>query len=162
MSYGLVVCGGTVVTPRGSDALDIAVDGEQIAALEPPGSLANDAARGIDATGCLGIPGGGDPHCHWNLGWKETRAEGQEDSWAAAWGGTTTLIDFAFQEGEVSLHDAITAKRGEADGSMAVDYGLHALLSGNTSFEVMEEIGDVIRAGIPTIKTLTTYAWMSD
>ena len=72
------------------------------------------------------IPGGVDPHCHWNLGWSETRSEGQEHSWAAAWGGTTTLIDFAFQEGEVSLHDAIAAKREEADGSMAVDYGLHA------------------------------------
>jgi dihydropyrimidinase len=162
MSYGLVVRGSTVVTPLGSEPLDIAVDGEKIAALEPPGSLANDAAKVIDATGCLVIPGGVDPHCHWNLGWKETRSEGQEHSWAAAWGGTTTLIDFAFQEGEVSLHDAITAKREEADGSIAVDYGLHALLSGNTSFEVMEEIGDVIRAGIPTIKTLTTYAWMSD
>jgi dihydropyrimidinase len=162
MAYDLIVHGGTVVTPTGSEALDIAVSGERIAALEPPGSLGRDAGKLIDADGCLVIPGGVDPHCHWNLGWKETRSEGQEHSWAAAWGGTTTLIDFAFQEGEVSLHDAVAAKREEADGSMAVDYGLHALLSGNTSFEVMEEIGDVIRGGIPTIKTLTTYAWMSD
>ena len=162
MTYDLIVQGGTVVSPTGTEKLDIAVAGEQIVALEPPGSLGGDAARLIEADGCLVIPGGVDPHCHWNLGWKETRSEGQEHSWAAAWGGTTTLIDFAFQEGEVSLHDAVAAKREEADGSMAVDYGLHALLSGNTSFEVMEEIGDVIRSGIPTIKTLTTYAWMSD
>jgi dihydropyrimidinase len=162
MSYDLIVRGGTVVTPTATEPLDVAVSGEQIAAIEPPGSLGNDAGKVIDATGCLVIPGGVDPHCHWNLGWQETKSEGQEHSWAAAWGGTTTLIDFAFQEGEVSLHDAVAAKRAEADGSMAVDYGLHALLSGNTSFEVMEEIGDVIRGGIPTIKTLTTYAWMSD
>jgi dihydropyrimidinase len=162
MSYDLIVRGGTVVTPSATEPLDVAVSGEQIAAIEPPGSLGRDAGRVIDATSCLVIPGGVDPHCHWNLGWQETKSEGQEHSWAAAWGGTTTLIDFAFQEGEVSLHDAVAAKREEADGSMAVDYGLHALLSGNTSFEVMEEIGDVIRGGIPTIKTLTTYAWMSD
>jgi dihydropyrimidinase len=162
MSYDLIVRGGTVVTPTATEPLDIAVSGEQISAIEPPGSLGSDWGKVIDATGCLVIPGGVDPHCHWNLGWQETRSEGQEHSWAAAWGGTTTLIDFAFQEGEVSLHDAVAAKREEADGSMAVDYGLHALLSGNTSFEVMEEIGDVIRSGIPTIKTLTTYAWMSD
>ena len=162
MGYDLIVRGGTVVTPLGAEQLDIAVSGEQIAALEPSGSLGNDATKVIDAVDCLVIPGGVDPHCHWNLGWQQTRAEGQEHSWAAAWGGTTTLIDFAFQEGEVSLHDAIAAKREEADGSIAVDYGLHALLSQNTSFEVMEEIGDVIRSGIPTIKTLTTYAWMSD
>ena len=45
---------------------------------------------------------------------------------------------------------------------MAVDYGLHAMLTKNPSFEVIEEIGDVIRGGIPTIKTLTTYLWMMD
>jgi dihydropyrimidinase len=158
----LIVRGGTVVGPTGAELLDLGVSGETIASVASPGSLGVEAKKVIDATDCLVLPGGVDPHCHWNLGWQETRAEGQEHSWAAAWGGTTTIIDFAFQEGEVSLHDAVDAKRAEADGSMAVDYGLHALLSGNTSFEVMEEIGDVIRGGIPTIKTLTTYAWMSD
>ena len=112
--------------------------------------VGEEATKVIDASGCIVLPGGVDAHCHWNLGWRETKAEGQEHSWAAAWGGTTTIVDFAFQEGDVSLHDAIAAKREEADGSIAVDYGLHALLSGNTSFEVMEEIGDVIRGGIPT------------
>jgi dihydropyrimidinase len=119
MSYDLIVSGGTVVTPLGTEPLDIAVSGEQITAIEPFGSFAEDAGKVIDAAGCLVIPGGVDPHCHWNLGWNETRSEGQEHSWAAAWGGTTTLIDFAFQEGEVTLHDAIAAKRQEADGSMA-------------------------------------------
>ena len=113
MSYDLIVRGGTVVTPTATEPLDIAVSGEQIAAIEPPGSLGSDRGKVIDATGCLVIPGGVDPHCHWNLGWQETRSEGQEHSWAAAWGGTTTLIDFAFQEGEVSLHDAVAAKREE-------------------------------------------------
>ena len=160
--FDLVVRGGIVVRSEGAEELDIAVAGETIAAIEKPGSLKQDARKVIDASGCIVLPGGVDAHCHWNLGWRETKAEGQEHSWAAAWGGTTTIVDFAFQEGEVSLHDAIAAKREEADGAMAVDYGLHALLSGNTSFEVMEEIGDVIRGGIPTIKTLTTYAWMSD
>ena len=53
-------------------------------------------------------------------------------------------------------------KKAEASGRMAVDYSFHALLAGNPPFEVLEEIGDVIRGGIPTIKTLTTYGWMSD
>ena len=45
---------------------------------------------------------------------------------------------------------------------MAVDYGLHAILCKDISFEVLEEIGDVIRGGIPTIKTFMTYGYMSD
>ena len=157
----LLIRGGEVVTPGGIGPLDVAIAGEQIAAVTGPGVL-HEAERVIDASGKIVIPGGVDPHCHWNLGWRETKCEGQEHSWAAAWGGTTTIIDFAFQEGEMPLHEAVELKRAEADGSMAVDYGLHALLAGNTTFEVMEEIGDVIRAGIPTIKTLTTYGWMSD
>ena len=158
----ILVHGGTIVTPEATQSLDVGVKGEQITELGPHGSLGGDAGKLIDATGCLVVPGGVDAHCHWNLGWRETKSEGQEHSGAAAWGGTTTIVDFAFQEGDVSLHDAVAAKRAEADGAMAVDYGLHALLAGNTSFEVIEEIGDIIRGGIPTIKTLTTYGWMSD
>src|SRR5262249_15542461 len=88
--------------------------------------------------------------------------ESQDYSMAPAFGGTTTIIDFVFQEGEQSLHDAIAEKQAEAAGRMAVDYSFHALLSANPSFEVLDEIGDVIRSGIPTIKVLTTYGWMSD
>ncbi len=157
----LLIRNGDVVTPGGVEMLDVAIEGEHIAAVASPGAL-SEAGREIDASGKIVIPGGVDPHCHWNLGWRETKCEGQEHSWAAAWGGTTTIIDFAFREGDMSLHEAVAFKRAEADGSMAVDYGLHALLAGETPFEVLEEIGDVIRSGIPTIKTLTTYGWMSD
>ncbi len=45
---------------------------------------------------------------------------------------------------------------------MAVDWGLHAILTREFTFEDIEEIGDVIRGGMPTIKTMMTYGWMSD
>jgi dihydropyrimidinase len=89
-------------------------------------------------------------------------AEKQEYSWAAAWGGTTTVIDFALQSEDQPLHEAVQAKKDEAAGRMAVDYSFHAMLTGTPTFEVIEEIGDVIRGGIPTVKTLTTYLWMMD
>ncbi len=160
--HDLLVRGGTVVTPASTDQLDIGVNGEQIAAIDAPGALGTEAKKVIDATDSYVIPGGVDPHCHFSLGWGEVRAEGQEHSWACAWGGTTTICDFVLQEPPTSLHDAVAAKKAEAEGSMAVDYGLHAILAGEIPFEVMEEIGDVIRGGIPTIKTLTTYAWKVD
>lgn len=158
----LLVRGGTVVTPTSTEPRDVAVQGEQISAIDAPGALGSEAKKVIDATDCYVIPGGVDPHCHFNLGWGEVRAEGQEHSWALAWGGTTSICDFVLQEPPTSLNDAVAEKKAEAEGSMAVDYGLHAILAGEIPFEVMDEIGDVIRDGIPTIKTLTTYAWKVD
>lgn len=160
--YDLVIRGGTAVSPTSVEPRDVAVRDGQIVEIGPPGTITLDAAKVVDATGRLVIPGGVDPHCHYSLGWGDVRAEGQEHSWAAAFGGTTTICDFVLQEPPVGLHDAIAAKKAEAEGAMAVDYGLHAILAGEIPFEVMEEIGDVIRGGIPTIKTLTTYSWASD
>jgi dihydropyrimidinase len=160
--YDLLVRGGTVVSPTSAELLDVAVEGDQIAAVAAPGQLGSEAATVVDATGCIVIPGGVDPHCHYNLGFGEVRSEPQEYSVAPAYGGTTTLIDFAFWQEPATLHEAVTEKKEQAAGRMAVDYSFHALLAGNPPFEVLEEIGDVIRAGIPTIKTLTTYGWMSD
>jgi dihydropyrimidinase len=159
----LLIRGGTVVTPDGVGAQDVAVTGQTIAAIEAPGSMEPEGARQIDAEGCLVLPGGVDPHVHYSLSFGPVTAESQDHSRAAALGGTTTVIDFALQEPPASLHDAIEAKKAEAADRMAVDYSFHAILAGpEVSFEVIEEIGDVIRAGIPTIKTFTTYGWMTD
>jgi dihydropyrimidinase len=161
--YDLLVTGGTVVTATITAALDVAVIGERITALGVPGSFGSDARRMVDASGCYVLPGGVDPHCHYRLEFEGIlTTEGQEYSPAAAFGGTTTIIDFADQLPPKSLHQRVDEKKAEAAGSMAVDYGLHAILCKDISFEVLEEIGDVIRGGIPTIKTFMTYGYMSD
>ena len=161
--YDLVVSGGTAVTPFATEPADIAVQGEEIVAIEPPGSFDGQAAKVIDASGRLVLPGGIDPHCHYGVDFQGIcTTEGQEFSPAAAFGGTTTIIDFVMQEPPSTLHDAIAAKKAQSEGLMAVDWSLHAITTGEVSFEVMEEIGDVIRSGIPTIKTLTTYGWITD
>jgi dihydropyrimidinase len=158
----LLVLGGDVVTPDGVRSLDVVVDGERISRLAPHGTMGTEADEVIDATGCIVIPGGVDPHVHYSLGFGPVHGETQDWSPAAAWGGTTTIIDFALQGGAGLLHDAIAQKQAEAAGRMAVDYAFHALLTENPTFEVLEEIGDVIRSGIPTIKVMTTYGWISD
>jgi len=163
MPYDLLVLGGTVVTPARTEVLDVAVEGERIAAVEPPGILGTEAAKVIDATGCYVIPGGVDPHVHYNLGFPPVVSESQDYSPAAAYGGTTTLIDFALQLAPQSLLAAIEAKKADADGRTAVDYGLHAICAGpEIAFEVMDEVADVVANGIPTIKSFTTYGWMTD
>jgi dihydropyrimidinase len=160
--YDLLVRGGTVVGPTTAEQADVAVRGGEIAAIEPAGAITEDAMNTIDATGCFVIPGGVDPHCHYNMGFGDVVSEPQEYSPAAAFGGDTTIIDFVLQEPPTSLNDAVDAKKAEAAGQMAVDYGFHAILAGEIPFEVIDEIGDVIRGGIPTIKTMMTYGWMSD
>jgi len=60
--YDLVVQGGTVVTPSTTELLDVAVQGETIAALGESGSFNSHAAKIIDASGCYVMPGGVDPH----------------------------------------------------------------------------------------------------
>jgi dihydropyrimidinase len=160
--YDLMVRGGTVVTAAEATLLDIGIEGEQIVEIARPGLMQSEARRVVHAAGCFVLPGGVDPHCHYNMTFMGVQSETQEYSYAAALGGTTTVIDFAPQIPPASLAEAIRTKKQEADGRMAVDYGLHALLTGEISFEVMEEIGDVIRDGIPTIKTMMTYDWMSD
>ena len=161
MTYDLLVRGGTVVTPAAAEPLDVGVTGERIAAIDRHGALGNEAAD--DRRDRLHRhPGRVDPHVHYSLGFGPVHAEPQEYSPAPTFGGTTTLIDFAFWQEPKTLHEAVEEKKAEASGRMAVDYSFHALLAGNPPFEVLEEIGDVIRGGIPTIKTLTTYGWMSD
>jgi dihydroorotase-like cyclic amidohydrolase len=161
--YDVLVRGGTVVTETATEPLDVAVTGERIVALGSPGSLGSDAAIVIDAERRLVLPGGVDPHVHYSLGFGPVRAESQDYSSAAAVGGTTTIIDFALQEAPASLHEAIAAKKAEAYGRMAVDWSLHAIVAGpEVSFDVVDEIGDVVRGGIPTVKTFMTYGWMTD
>ena len=96
---------GTVINATGSAAADVLVDGEIIAALLNPGSspfgvdLEASVDSVVDATGKYLIPGGIDPHTHMELPFGGTQASDtfETGTRAAAWGGTTSIIDFAVQ-----------------------------------------------------------------
>ena len=77
-------------------------------------------------------------------------------------GGNTSVIDFAFQAPPVGLIDTIETRKAEFEGAMAVDWSLHAILTKGFSYDEVEEIGQAIRDGVPTIKTMMTYGYMSD
>ena len=94
---------GTVVSATGSSKQDVLIDGETIVALLAPGStalgvdLAATAERVIDATGKYVIPGGVDGHTHMEMPFGGTKASDtfETGTRAAAWGGTTTIVDLA-------------------------------------------------------------------
>ena len=162
MAYDLLVLNGTVVTPEDTLEQDIAVEGEKIVAIGGRGELGSEAAKVIDAAGCLVIPGGVDPPVHYEMHFDPVVTEGPEFSEASAYGGTTTIVDFAFHEPNGTVQGSIDAKKADFDGKIAVDYGLHVIMTKGFSYDDVEEIGDVIANGVPTVKTMMTYGYISD
>jgi dihydropyrimidinase len=160
MTLDTVVRGGRVVTAEGSREADVGIEGEQIAAVARPGSLAADEV--VEADGRLVLPGVVDPHVHVDDPYSYDTYE--TASRAAAVGGITTFVDFAWQPwvGETSpygdegpLLEGVEWKRAKADDTL-VDYGLHLGLTREDETP-LEQVSAVIEAGIPSFKLLTAY-----
>src|SRR5512137_1518733 len=116
---------GTVVTASDTFGADVLIDGETIAAVG--GALDARADRVIDAAGQLVLPGGIDVHTHLELPVADFSSADDFESGtvAAAYGGTTTIIDYATQFKCDTLPGALDAWMGKADGKAAVDYSFH-------------------------------------
>jgi dihydropyrimidinase len=151
-----LIRGGQVVSPSGAVTADVLVDGETIAAVGAPGTLTGDET--IDATGKYVLPGGIDAHTHMEMPFggtfsHDTFATGTT---AAAWGGTTTIIDFAVQAKGTSLLATLDKWHEKADDNCAVDYGFHMIVSdvNDTSLKEMETC---IGAGVTSFKMFMAY-----
>jgi dihydropyrimidinase len=117
----VAVTGGTVVTPAGTLRADVVVGDGTIVALAEPGAAPPHGER-LDATGCLVLPGGVDPHCH-------IMADVDAATRAAALGGTTTILSFTNPEpGEAAVPCLLRRRAELAAARPAVDVGLHAML----------------------------------
>src|SRR5438132_12798685 len=127
----LLIKNGTVLSPSGGFAADVLVDGEQIAALPQPGATIGGADRVIDATGKYVLPGGIDVHTHMEMPFGGTFSADKFETGtrAAAWGGTTTIIDFAVQAKGTSLLATLDKWHAKADANCAIDYGFHMIVS---------------------------------
>ena len=160
----LLVTGGTVVSATGRSEADVLVDGERIVAVLAPGStlLGHDLAASvdtvIDATGKYVIPGGIDAHTHMELPFGGTNASDtfETGTTAAAWGGTTSIIDFAVQKTGEAVETGLAAWHDKAGGNCAVDYGFHQIIGGvdEQSLKAMETLVD---EGITSYKLFMAY-----
>ncbi len=160
-----LIRGGTVVSATGMAPADVLVDGEQIVAVIAPGStaLGSDleatAERVIDATGKYVVPGAVDVHTHMELPFGGTFASDtfETGTRAAAWGGTTTIIDFAVQRTGERIQDGLAAWHQKADGNCAIDYGFHMIVGGvdDDALKAMDELVD--HEGITSFKLFMAY-----
>lgn len=118
---------GRVVTSADDYYADVLVDGETVALIGP--DLKVDADKVIDATGKLVIPGGIDPHTHMELPFGGTFASDdfRTGTIAAAFGGTTTIVDFAVQSHGQTLQEGLDTWHAKAAGKCAIDYGFHLI-----------------------------------
>jgi dihydropyrimidinase len=155
---------GLVVNATGTGMADVLIDGETIAAVLAPGStllgfdLESSVDVVIDASGKYVIPGGIDAHTHMEMPFGGTFASDtfETGTRAAAWGGTTSIVDFVVQypgENPVERYNAWQAK---AAGNCAIDYGFHQILSDvqDSSLTAMDEL---IEEGVSSFKLFMAY-----
>src|SRR5580658_9459356 len=121
---------GTVVNADASAAADVLVEGERIKEIRP-GIPAAAADRVIDATGLLVMPGGIDAHTHLDMPFGGTTSSDDFETGtrAAAFGGTTTIVDFAIQARGTRMRDALDTWWKKAEGRASIDYGLHMIVT---------------------------------
>ena len=160
----ILIKNGTVVSPTGRTQADVLVDGEKIVALVTPGDtslgvdLAATADTVIDAAGKYVIPGGIDCHTHMELPFGGTFASDtfETGTRAAAWGGTTTIIDFAVQVQGARVQDGLAAWHEKARGNCAIDYAFHQIIGGvdDDSLKAMDEL---VAEGITSFKLFMAY-----
>jgi dihydropyrimidinase len=157
VSYDIVVKGGLVVTSEGERAADVAIAGERIAAVGDDLS----GARELDATGLYVIPGAIDGHVHlqdptfppFSTLTADTFATGTR---AAAFGGVTTVVDFAQPAVGQPLLEELERRLSDAEGEAVIDYGLHLNLRDPDPARIAE-IPGVFARGVPSFKLYMAY-----
>src|SRR6266481_782880 len=157
MRFDTVIRNGTVVTATDTCLADVGINGDKVTAIAAQLPVEN-ATRIIDAVGMLVIPGGIDVHTHLDMPFGGTTSadDFQTGTIAAAFGGTTTLIDFAIQYKGQSLRQAFDTWMKKAHDKAVTDYAFHCIITDLGSAQ-LEEMGQLIREGVTSFKLFMAY-----
>ena len=149
-----LIKGGMLVTVEKTFSADILVEGEKISQIDQNLQVAE--AEVVDASGKLILPGGVDPHTHFDLPMFGTVSSDDHytGSKAAAFGGTTTVMDFVSFDFP-TLHESVEAWHRKAEKA-AIDYSFHMNLT-KLDDAIAAEIPSLLEMGITTLKTFTAY-----
>ncbi|WP_109028418.1 dihydropyrimidinase [Streptomyces rubrogriseus] len=161
MSSRTVIRGGLVITAADEIHADVLIEEGRVAALAATGTPAAEAftaERTIDASGKYVIPGGVDGHTHMEMPFGGTYAADtfETGTRAAAWGGTTTIVDFAIQSVGHSLREGLDAWHAKAEGNCAIDYGFHMIVS-DVNQETLKEMDLLVEEGVTSFKQFMAY-----
>ncbi|MGW5863047.1 dihydropyrimidinase [Streptomyces sp. NPDC055239] len=161
MSTRTLIRGGLVVTAAEEIHADVLIEDGRIAALAAHGSGAAQAwtaDRVFDASHKYVIPGGVDAHTHMDFPFGGTFSSDDFETGtrAAAWGGTTTIVDFAVQSRGQALRAGLDTWYAKADGKCAIDYGFHMILS-DVNEKSLKEMDLLIEEGVSSFKLFTAY-----
>lgn len=168
----VLIKGGTVVTPHTAEIMDVGIVGERIVAVGQPGTLHAETGREIDAQGKIVLPGGIEPHAHIGIpvppdwtGQPDVMTQPPEAaSRAAAFGGVTTIIDFAGDLSRKALRgerrrpllDVLDRRRAVFRDHCYTDYAFHYILAGTCGHRAVGEIAEALQEGVGSFKVFTT------
>jgi len=157
MRFDTVIKNGIVVTATDTYAGDIGINDGKIAAIAQALPVEN-AGKVIDAAGRMVMPGGIDVHTHLDMPFGGTTSSDdfQTGTIAAAFGGTTTLIDFAIQYKGQTLRQAFETWMKKAEGKAATDYAFHCIIT-ELGDAHLEEMGQLVREGVSSFKLFMAY-----
>jgi dihydropyrimidinase len=153
----VLIKGGRIVTAVDDYVADILVRDGQIEAIAR--NIPADAATVHQAAGLLVFPGGVDVHTHmqFDLGTAQTVDTFETGTRSAAFGGTTTIIDFALQKQGETPKQTLDRRLAEAEPLCCVDYSFHIILTHVTP-ETLAELPDLINhEGISSFKMFMAY-----
>lgn len=149
---------GTCVTASDTFEADLWISNGRIEAMTAPGTELGKADQVIDAKGKYLIPGGIDAHTHLDMPFGGTSSIDDFDSGtlAAAFGGTTTIVDFAIQKKGGAMREALDTWHAKAEGRAHVDYAFHMIAS-DINPESIQEMGQIVKEGVTSFKMFMAY-----
>lgn len=152
----LIIKSGTIITAGDTFTADIRIEGEKIEAVEQSTPVQT-GDEVVDAAGKYILPGGVDVHAHLDLPMAGTISSDDHYTGhkAAAFGGTTTVIDFISQD-HPSLLANVDAWRRKVEENAAVDYGFHMNIT-HLEPRVLADIPLLVKEGITSLKVFTAY-----
>src|SRR5256885_14216980 len=130
MAFDTLIVNGTVATATDTYAADVAITGGKVVAIGA--SLPRENCKNIlEARGKLVMPGGIDVHTHLDMpfGGSNSADDFESGTMAAAFGGTTSIVDFAIQYKGQTLHHAWETWMKKAEGKACIDYGFHMIIT---------------------------------
>src|SRR5207248_9417498 len=153
----VLIKGGRVITAADDYVADVFIEGERISLIGESLDLAADKV--IDAAGKYVLPGGVDPHTHLDMPWRgETTIDDFESGQtAAAFGGTTTHVDFCIQGKGQSFGEALEIWHGKREGKTLIDNGFHIAVTDLREGGTLEELASLPEQGVTSYKLFMAY-----